>query len=131
MTIVAGAAAAVTLVTGLVLFKLNSDEQERVATLGVLQEHLKLSVEHPQFADGKYVGDEKEQYEWFASHALFTAETIYLMQEGDEGWEQTVRGIVERHANYLVSEKQRCQDFNPKFIEFVRGAVPGLNCESR
>ena len=48
-----------------------------MTALGVLQEHLKAAVEHPDLASRGHDQPVDARYGWFATHALFTAETLW------------------------------------------------------
>jgi hypothetical protein len=103
----------------------NRDFQRKAASVDAMKEHLNLSIDHVEntvspweredisttraaISDNEYKKletDEEKEYVWFASHALFTAETIYNWQVGDNTmWEDV---DVEKKENpWLVAAAQ-------------------------
>ena len=86
----------------------NRDFQRKAASVDAMKEHLNLSIDNVDntvspwekediattraaIPDKEYKDletDEEKQYVWYASHALFTAETIHNWQVGDNTrWE--------------------------------------------
>jgi hypothetical protein len=109
------------------------DDQAQAGALGALQEHLKLSAEHPELASREYLAgrynneeqkqnDLKPEYAYFASHAIFTAETIEnltnrLPDEQQTSWNNTITGLVHQHDSFILAPKEfPCTQYDPDFI---------------
>jgi hypothetical protein len=111
----------------------NTRIQSEAAAANLLQEHLTLSTQYTEFATT--VGDEvrterfvdweaaktdptsreyqlNPKYSWFASHAMFVAQTIYhLMQNqpwGTSDWKTAVEAMIWQHNTFV------CRDRVPK-----------------
>jgi hypothetical protein len=101
--------------------------QARASAVGILQDYFKLAIEHQDLANRPDEQPVDDRYEWFASHAYFTAETIFTLTDEDE-WRNTVRGIIRLHHPYVRDGRFACEDFNPRFVEFVRSELPVFKC---
>ena len=67
------------MVFGVLTYQRSAAEQRQTAALGVLQEYVKLCVEHPDLASRDRSQPVDAKYNWFATHALFTAETLWRL----------------------------------------------------
>jgi hypothetical protein len=101
--------------------------QARSVAVSVLQDYYKLAIEHQDLANRPDERPMDERYEWFASQAYFTAETIFILT-GDTEWRNTVRGIVHSHHAFVRDGGFVCEDFNPRFVKFVRTELPDFKC---
>jgi hypothetical protein len=132
-TIAAGVTAVLTLWSGLHIFQKTSEAQNQTAALGILQAYFERAVENPDLAYrepssklpdfDKLKGDDKQKHQkyiMFASNALFTAETIFYMEKGEPSWEKTVKGLVDNHLPFVFSKDFPCDEYDPKFIAFIR-----------
>jgi hypothetical protein len=116
------------MVFGVLTYRRGVVEQRQNAATGILQEYLKLSVEHPDLAgrgsdqpmDAKYVS--------FAMHALFTAETLWRLVGEDEKWQGTIDAIIRQHRGYMQQGVLACDGFLPEFLNYMRMRVPELQC---
>ena len=107
--IVAIAAFAISLFT----FLDTRETQAETAAVAALQDHFKLVVEHPELQNeclNKGKGELTQECAWFASHALFTADTIddlvgTLPPEQREAWHNTLQGIVAKHAAFILDKE--------------------------
>lgn len=89
------------MVFGVLTFRRTSEEQRQSMAVGVLQDYLRLSVEHPDlvsFEDGERVD---VRHAWFAANALFTAQTLWRLQSDDPRWERIIKAIIRDFARYL------------------------------
>jgi hypothetical protein len=106
-----------------------------------MQNHLELSIDNtkhtipPSLPNKAYkdLSDEEKEYTWYASHALFTAETIYNLrgrsgwwQERDDSWAAAASSFVKRHEPYIRwdtgyygKESSVCTEFDPDFVTFI------------
>jgi hypothetical protein len=101
--------------------------QARAAAVGVLQDYYKLALEHQDLANRADDRQVDDRYEWFASHAYFTAETIFILTDETE-WRNTVRDIIHQHHTFVRDGRFACEDFNPRFVDFVRSELRDFRC---
>lgn len=129
----------------------NLRAQTEATATNVLQEHLNLATQHPNLASrqtakqivkARYTNPEevlqgKEEstearlepdYVWFASHATFTAESIYnLTKDFETGtWKATVLGLVERHRTYVLNDVFPCEQYSREFVRLLSSDDPLL-----
>ena len=108
-----------------------SQTQAEAAAVAVLQEYLKLAIEHPSLASrGPNTPVDSRYSSWFASHAFFTAETIYTLTDGEHGWDRAISAILREHHSYVIQKAFPCGDFDPDFVSLVRRRFPGMKCSS-
>jgi hypothetical protein len=117
-------------VFGLLTYQRSAADQREVAALGVLQEYLKLAVEHPDLASRGPDEPVDARYGWFATHALFTAETLWGLVGNDPRWERAVASILRQHHGYLEQGVFPCGDFTPEFVKYLQTRVRTLKCAS-
>ena len=68
------------------------------------------------------------RYEWFATHALFTAETLSLLVGDDPRWKSSIDFIVRQHRGYLEQGHFVCDSFSAEFVTYVKNQVKNLKC---
>ena len=127
-TILGALVTAGSMVFGVLTFQRSAAEHRQAASLGMLQEYLKLAVEHPDLASRVPDQPVDARYEWFATHALFTAETIWNLVGDDSRWQRAVDSILRQHRGYLVQGGFACGDYTPDFVTYIRIRVPELRC---
>ena len=96
-TIAGAAITAASMIFGVLTYRRGVHVQHEAAAVGILQEFLKLSIEHPQLASGKGSQPDDPQYVWFTTHVLFTSETLWSLMGQDRQWENTIAFIVRPH----------------------------------
>jgi len=119
--------------------------QSKAATIGLLQAHLVLATQYPQFAsrqtkrqivEARYQNPDKVmqgtadptkadlniKYVWFAAHATFTAETIYSLTQDleTENWKPTVLGLVDTHKTYVLHKIFPCEQYSETFLKLLK-----------
>ena len=118
------------MVFGVLTFRRTAEEQRQSMALGVLQDYLKLSVEHPDLAslEGRETVDLR--HAWFSVNALFTAQTLWRLEGHDPRWERIIKAIVRDHASFLTRGSLACDEYEPDFIEYIKTSVPAMKCAS-
>ncbi|HVF01091.1 MAG TPA: hypothetical protein VNA27_07100 [Rubrobacteraceae bacterium] len=127
-----------------------TEAQNEAAAVNAMQNHSKLSAEQVQYtvppdelSEGKYpsLPPEQKSYSWYASHALFTAETIYNLKVGESyvwdeeikeemkgnPWVAAARQFVTDHKSYIrwnienygAGESSICDQFSSGFVSFI------------
>jgi hypothetical protein len=129
-TILGAIVTAGSMVFGVLTYQRSAAEQRQVSALGVLQEYLKLTVEHPDLASRSDDQPVNARYGWFATHALFTAETLWGLVGNDPRWERAIVSILRQHRGYLEQGVFTCGDYSPEFVKYIRTRVPALKCAS-
>lgn len=153
--------AALALVLSVVNFFDNRAFQTKASSVDAMKDHLTLSIEQVDHTvspwektdvsstraaipDEEYKllkSPEEKQYVWYASHALFTAETIYNWQVGDDvmwedvkveemnnPWLAAARQFVQEHWTYIrwnysyngEAKSAVCTQYSKGFISFMR-----------
>lgn len=102
-----------------------ADAQAQAAAVTVLQDYMRLSIEHPDLANRSDALPVDPRYEWFAAYAYVSAETIYRLMRGRPEWEMTVAGMIEYHRRFVEDGKFACADFDRAFGDFVASRLPG------
>jgi hypothetical protein len=96
--------------------------QRRTAAFTYWQMYLQSALANPEFASG-VVNEadpvEKQKYEWFVANALGTAEAVYVLQEGDEGWRATIKTVIRTHKEYIESPAFERQHYSDSFLDLV------------
>jgi hypothetical protein len=119
--------AVISLIVGLITFRSTSaaqtkaaDAQTQASAVGLLQEYYAVALQNPEvsriydLSNDQYVG-------WFAPFAMFTAESIYNLTKGEEGWESTVSHIVNDHMGYVLTKGLgRCASYTEDFIKLTQ-----------
>lgn len=127
-TIVGAAVTAGSMVFGVLTYQRSAAHQRQAESLAILQEYLKLAIEHPDLASRRRDEPVDASYEWFATHALFTAETLLLLVGDDPRWTSSVASIVRQHQGYIEQGHVTCGDFTPEFVTYMRKQVQQLKC---
>ena len=116
------------MVFGVLTYQRGAAEHRQAAALEMLQAYLKLAVEHPDLASPRPDQAVDARYEWFATHALFTAETLRDQVGDDPRWERAIAAILRQHHGYLVQGGFACGDYSPGFVDYIKTKVPDLKC---
>lgn len=116
------------MVFGLLTYQRGAAEHRQAAALEMLQAYLKLAVEHPDLASPRPDQAVDARYSWFATHALFTAETLRDLVGNDLRWERAIDAILRQHQGYLEQGGFACGDYSPGFVEYIKTKVPELKC---
>ena len=127
-TILGAIVTAGSMVFGVLTYQRSAAENRQASSLSMLQEYLKLAVEHPDLASRRPDQPVDARYDWFATHALFTAETIWTLVGDDLRWQRAIDSILRQHRGYLVQGSFACGDYSPEFVNYVRTRVPELKC---
>ena len=113
---------------GVLTYQRSAAEHRQGAALVMLQDYLKLAIAHPDLASRGPEQAPDTRYSWFATHALFTAETLWDLVGDDARWERAIASIVRQHQVFLVQGGFACGDYSPGFVEHIRSKVPDLKC---
>ena len=116
------------MVFGVLTYQRSTREHRQAAALTMLQEYLKLTVEHPDLASRRPDQPVDARYEWFATHALFTAETLSDLVGNDPRWQRAIDSILRQHHAFLTQGAFPCGDFTPDFVKYIQGRVPEMKC---
>lgn len=127
-TILGALVTAGSMVFGVLTYQRSATHQRQAASLGILQEYLKMAVEHPDLASRAAGQPLDARYEWFATNALFTAETLWGLVGDDPRWTSAITSILRQHRHYLEEGAFVCDDFSREFVTYVRSRMPGLRC---
>jgi hypothetical protein len=127
-TILGALVTAGSMVFGVLTYQRSAAENRQAASLGMLQEYLKLAVQHPDLASRVPDQPVDARYEWFATHALFTAETIWSLVGDDSRWQRAIDAILRQHRGYLVQGGFPCADYTPEFVRYIQIRVRELKC---
>ncbi len=118
------------MVFGVMTYRRTANEQRQSMALGVLQDYLKVAVEHPElasFEDGEPID---LRHAWFAANALFTAQTLWKLQGHDPRWERIIKAIIRDHAIFLERGTLACDEYEPEFIKYIDSNVPAMKCRA-
>ena len=96
-----------------------SAAQAHAVAVSILQDYMRLAVEHPELASKYEKHPTADRQLWFASHAYSSAEAIYNLTHGEAPWDSTVAGIIDTHALLVTSGEYYCHDYSPGFDSFV------------
>ena len=127
-TILGALVTAGSMVFGVLTYQRSASEHRQAASLTMLQDYLKLAVAHPDLASRRPDQPVDARYEWFATHALFTAETIWSLVGDDFRWQKAIDSILRQHREYLEQGSFACGDYSPEFVKYVQTRVPELKC---
>jgi hypothetical protein len=127
-TVVGAVVTAATMFFGVSTYRRGVHEQRQAAAVGTLQEYLKMSVEYPDLARRVSGQPLDARYEWFATHAVFTAETLWTQVGSDRPWRGTIDFILRQHRDYLQSGALSCDAYQPTFVEYMKEQVPKFKC---
>jgi hypothetical protein len=87
-----------------------------------------LAVDHPDLASRRPDQPVDARYEWFATHALFTAETLSGLVGDDSRWQRAIDSILRQHRGFLTEGAFACGDYSPDFVKYIKSRVPELKC---
>ena len=115
------------------VFKETANRQKESFAVSLLQRYIELAVEYPDLAypgpsgsiDNR-INDKK--YTWFASHAVFTAESIYFLLKEDEAWKGTIKGILLNHKPFLHHQIFPCNEYGKDFVLFMQKEIDSNLC---
>ena len=96
-----------------------TEAQSHAAAVGILQDYMKLAIEHPELASAFERHPTADRQEWFSSHAYSSAEAIYNLTRGDAPWDSTVAGIIDQHSSLVTNRHYYCHDYSPAFDSLV------------
>jgi hypothetical protein len=68
------------------------------------------------------------RYIWFATHSLFTVESLWTLVGEDERWERTLEALLRPHCGYIQQGVLGCDAFDPDFCKFLKSRFPELKC---
>jgi len=105
-----------------------SREHRQASAIGILQDYLKFSVEHPELASRPADAPIDARYVWFATHTLFTVESLWTLVGNDERWDRTLEALLRPHRGYLQQGVLGCDAMDPGFLQFLEGRFPELKC---
>jgi len=127
-TILGALVTAGSMVFGVLTYQRSAAEHRQASALTMLQEYLKLAVQNPDLASRRPDQPADARYVWFATHALFTAETLRDQVGTDPRWERAIDAILRQHRAYLVSGDFACGDYSSDFVKYTQTRVPELKC---
>lgn len=65
-------------------------------------------------------GADTDAKDWRENLTMVIAESIFRLRRGDDGWENTVRGMVKQHRDFLLTRHfLDCDTFDKEFIKIV------------
>ena len=126
--LIAASVATVSMIFAVTTYLRGAHEQRQVAAIGILQDYLKFSVEHPELASRSPDAPTDARYEWFAIHTLFTAESLWTFVGEDERWDRTVDVLVRPHRAFLQQGSLSCDAYQPGFLQYLKERFPDLRC---
>ena len=126
--VVAAFVTTVSIIFAVTTYWQGSREHRLASAIGILQDYLKFSVEHPELASRRADEPIDARYEWFAAHTLFTVESLWTLVGEDETWEGTLKVLLRPHRAYLQQGLLTCDAFQPKFLQYLKGRIPELKC---
>lgn len=111
VTVIAAAVAA-----GIALqqLRLNRENQRETTAKNVLREYLKLTIDYPMFAAGKFdkaSEEEREKYKWFVANFLWAAEEILSFAKDDAVWRDNLQLHANPHREFFVDPTFMKEDF--------------------
>ena len=124
--------AACSLVVGLISYLHNSDLQKLAMTNQIFSEYSKSCLKYPQYANGLDSVSAKDpkqikEYYNFADLALYSGETILLLNESDSAWIGTVQDIIKGHKDYVQSGSFPWNHFNEEMNVLINRTLKGKN----
>jgi hypothetical protein len=100
-----------------------SAAQAHALAVGVLQDYLKVAIDHPELTSRYEKHPAADRREWFDSHAYSSAEAIYNLTRGEAPWDSTVAGIIDQHDKLVKDRQYFCHDYSPGFDSLVHRVV--------
>jgi uncharacterized protein (DUF1330 family) len=100
---------------------LNRENQKETTGKTIFRDFLKLCVEHPDFAYGRFTNEQRAAYEWFVAHFLWAAEEI--LEYAPTEWEPNLRLHISYHRDFLQNDPRfRTEDW-PTYTKTLRDFV--------
>jgi hypothetical protein len=130
-SILGAAITALSMIFGVLTYRRTIEVQRQGNAVAILQEYLTLSVEHPDLASRTADQPVDDRYRWFATRALFTAETLWRLVGQDRRWNSTIELLLRQHRDFLTLGRPDCDVFDPGFLQFMRDHYPGLTCTTK
>lgn len=65
---------------------------------------------------------------WHYNMMLSLTESVFRLTEGDAGWRETVKFMLDTQRPFLEGVPQGCGTFSQPFLELMKAAVPKLHC---
>ena len=116
------------MVFGVLTYQRSAAEHRQAGAVGMLQDYLESAVEHPDLASGNPEQPVDARYDWFATNALFTAETLWTLVGDDPRWQRAIDSIMRQHRGYLVQGRFACGDYTPAFVKYIQDRIRELKC---
>ena len=91
---------------------LNRENQRETTAKATFREFLKLTVTHPDLAEGRPKKDDHERYEWFVGYFLWAAEEILEFCPDDEAWRNNLQMLAKFHGPYFRSTEFTKEEYN-------------------
>ena len=127
-TILGAAVTAGSMLFGVLTYQRSAANQRQAGSLNILNDYLKMTVEHPDLASRDPGQPVDAEYEWFATHALFTAETLWVLVGDDPRWTRSIAFILRQHRSYLEQGHFICGNFSSEFVTYVKNQIKDLKC---
>lgn len=102
---------------------------------------MKISIEKPWLANAEIApkppgpdssNTEKEryeQYQWYVGHALYSFESILEILPYDDGWQDTFKGFITEHKEYIGSNNFPCRRYSSRLQQLVKEQL-GRDCSN-
>jgi hypothetical protein len=138
-SIVGGIATAISLLWAAYTYYASANLQRELSAYSAYQDHMKISIEKPEFANAQLApkppkedsSDEEkkkyEQYQWYVGHALYSFESILEALPDDKGWQDTFKGFIEDHKEYIGSNNFPCTRYSERLQQLVKEQI-GRDC---
>lgn len=107
--------AVVTIVAGAIQFRKGQDSEHESKAVDLFIKYDELM----ERAASSKVKDNPEN-SWREYMAIGIAEAIFRLKRGDRGWENSVRGMVLDHKDFLKSHLMDCETYDSDFVKLVK-----------
>ncbi len=67
---------------------------------------------------------------WRDNLALSIAESIFKLRRDEEGWRETVKWMLSKHAENLKKKGLDCSTYDPEFVKFVNQMMQKNVCNA-
>ena len=118
-TVIGAAVTVAVLIVGIIQFSLTQNLQRKALDDELEGRAIDLMVEYNNLmlATAK---DEDDKRFWKNNAAISIADSMYYLRANDDdGWEGTVRWILDKHIDDLKEYKLDCKTTGDEYIEFV------------
>jgi hypothetical protein len=101
------------------------------------KDQLKLSIEHPEFSNPKTIPEtpdsssrdtaaikKYEQYRWYMGYTFYTFESILTASGNDPAWQNTMKGFIKGHREYIVTDSIKIDRFSKEMRTLVCSIFP-------